>query len=159
MVPRVADIYAAMPSITGKFELEYEGERRGAERVAHEVIGAAVARAYDENGRKAAGRQIVQWFGMGGVMKLAADAPAVQVVRQLEGIQGVRDAVEGLLPDGVTAPEALASAGEFVLDGLYAHRRLTRSEEVGYAAQREKPRKPRRQTPDLDPDDFGQTFN
>ena len=30
-VPRVTDLYAALPSITGKFELEYEGELRGAE--------------------------------------------------------------------------------------------------------------------------------
>ena len=33
-MPRVTDIYAALPSITGKIELEYEGELRGAETVA-----------------------------------------------------------------------------------------------------------------------------
>ena len=32
VVPRVTDVYAALPSITGKFELEYEGELKGAER-------------------------------------------------------------------------------------------------------------------------------
>ena len=32
VVPRVTDIYAALPSITGKFELEYEGELHGAEQ-------------------------------------------------------------------------------------------------------------------------------
>src|SRR3954466_12580909 len=37
-VPRVTDIYAALPSITGKFELEYEGELRGAEQVARDLI-------------------------------------------------------------------------------------------------------------------------
>ena len=31
VVPRVTDLYAALPSITGKFELEYEGELSGAE--------------------------------------------------------------------------------------------------------------------------------
>src|SRR5207247_6068659 len=36
VVPRVTDVYAALPSITGKFELEYEGELRGAEQVARE---------------------------------------------------------------------------------------------------------------------------
>ena len=29
VVARVTDIYAALPSITGKFELEYEGELQG----------------------------------------------------------------------------------------------------------------------------------
>src|SRR6185295_17109275 len=37
VVPRVTDIYAALPAITGKFELEYEGELRGADAVAREL--------------------------------------------------------------------------------------------------------------------------
>ena len=36
-VPRVSDLYAAMPAITGKMELEYEGELHGADRIAREV--------------------------------------------------------------------------------------------------------------------------
>src|SRR5688572_3706026 len=36
VVPRVSDVYAALPSLTGKFELEYEGELMGAESVARE---------------------------------------------------------------------------------------------------------------------------
>src|SRR5262245_17628646 len=42
VVPRVTDVYAALPSITGKFELEYEGELRGAEQVARDLIRSAV---------------------------------------------------------------------------------------------------------------------
>ena len=37
-VPRVTDIYAALPSMTGKFELEYEGELKGADAVARELV-------------------------------------------------------------------------------------------------------------------------
>src|SRR5579884_3516433 len=47
IVPRIGDIYAALPSITGKLELEYEGEMRGADTVARELIRMAVAKAYD----------------------------------------------------------------------------------------------------------------
>src|SRR5438067_589592 len=47
VVPRVSDIYAAMPAITGKLELEYEGEMRGADNVARELIRAAVAKTFD----------------------------------------------------------------------------------------------------------------
>jgi magnesium chelatase subunit I len=32
VVPRMGDLYAALPAITGKMELEYEGELQGAER-------------------------------------------------------------------------------------------------------------------------------
>ena len=45
VVPRVTDIYAALPSITGKFELEYEGELRGAEQIARDLIRSAVGRS------------------------------------------------------------------------------------------------------------------
>ena len=45
-VPRVIDIYAALPSITGKMELEYEGELKGGEAVARELIRQAVGKVY-----------------------------------------------------------------------------------------------------------------
>src|SRR5690242_13180475 len=44
-VPRISDVYAAMPAITGKLELEYEGEMKGADHVSRELIRAAVAKA------------------------------------------------------------------------------------------------------------------
>ena len=47
VVPRVTDLYAALPSITGKIELEYEGELKGADAVARELIRGAVAQVFD----------------------------------------------------------------------------------------------------------------
>src|SRR5881394_609621 len=44
VVPRVSDIYAAMPAITGKLELEYEGEMKGGDAIARELIRAAIAK-------------------------------------------------------------------------------------------------------------------
>ena len=38
VVPRIGDIYAAMPAMTGKLELEYEGELKGADNVVREII-------------------------------------------------------------------------------------------------------------------------
>ena len=46
VVPRVTDVYAAIPSLTGKFELEYEGELKGADNVARELIRASVANVF-----------------------------------------------------------------------------------------------------------------
>src|SRR5438132_9568003 len=46
VVPRVTDLYAALPSITGKFELEYEGELKGAEQVARDLIRSAVGNVF-----------------------------------------------------------------------------------------------------------------
>src|SRR6058998_4343384 len=66
VVPRIGDVYAAMPAITGKLELEYEGEMKGADHVSRELIRAAIAKTYDGYFKGANMQQIVQWFDLGG---------------------------------------------------------------------------------------------
>jgi len=140
IVPRVSDIYSALPSITGKFELEYEGELQGADRVARDLIKRAVAKIYNNYFRKANTSQIVQWFELGGTLKIGDGEPAAKVLKQLKGIQGLMEIAEKVIGDR-KEPEARVSACEFVLDGLYAHRRISRNEEVGYTRE-EKKREP-----------------
>ena len=141
IVPRVSDVYAALPSLTGKFELEYEGELRGGERVAREMITAAVARVYEKFQQDADTSAVVQWFEMGGTLRLDENEPGTKVVEQLGQIQGLLDLAHRIALDEGKEPEALASAAEFVLDGLYALRQISRHEELGYTA-REKKREP-----------------
>src|SRR3989442_540621 len=43
-VPRILDLYSALPAITGKIELEYEGELKGGDTVAREIIRSAVGK-------------------------------------------------------------------------------------------------------------------
>ncbi len=141
--PRVLDIYAALPSITGKLELEYEGELKGGETVARELIRQAVGKVYTNYFDGVNVAPIVQWFEIGGTMKLDEALPAAEMVRQLSAIQGLMEKVGALgLKPG--EPDAvLASAAEFILEGLYAHRRISRSEERGFAAEER-----RREPPD-----------
>lgn len=137
-VPRVLDIYAALPSITGKLELEYEGELKGGDTVARELIRVAVGKIYDKYFEGANVAQIVQWFDLGGSLKLDEMTASGEMVQQLGMIQGLMEKVKSL-GLGVNEPDALrASAAEFVLEGLYAHRRISRSEERGYAAEERK---------------------
>ncbi len=142
VVPRVSDIYAALPSLTGKFELEYEGELKGADTVARELIKGAVGRIYTRYFDGVNVSQIVQWFELGGNLKIRDSQPAAELLKQLEGIQGLMEAVKTLETGLPKDPAVKASAAEFVLDGLYAHRRISRSEELGYMAE-EKKREPR----------------
>src|SRR5215475_8006202 len=89
IVPRIGDIYAALPSITGKLELEYEGEMRGADTVARELIRTAVAKAYDGHFKDHNMQQVVQWFELGGEIKLADTAGSKEVLEGLGSIQGL----------------------------------------------------------------------
>jgi magnesium chelatase subunit I len=62
VVPRVGDIYTALPGISGKIELEYEGEMRGADTVIREIIRASVQSIFDQYFTGTDTQQIEQWF-------------------------------------------------------------------------------------------------
>jgi magnesium chelatase subunit I len=142
-VPRVLDLYAALPSITGKLELEYEGELKGGDAVAREIIRAAVGKVYTQYFEGSNVSQIIQWFDLGGSLKLDESIDSATLVQQLSGIQGLMEKVK-TLGLGANEPDALrASAAEFVLEGLHAHRRISRSEERGFAAEEKQRREPR----------------
>jgi magnesium chelatase subunit I len=144
VVPRVTDIYAALPSITGKFELEYEGELRGAETVARDLIRSAVGTVFTGVFDGVDTRTVVEWFDLGGTLQLGDNTSADDVIAQTRGVQGLRELAErsGLVK-GAAAP-AVASAIDFVLEGLCAQKKISRSEERGYAAADSAPRRPSR---------------
>jgi magnesium chelatase subunit I len=136
VLPRVSDIYAAMPGITGKLELEYEGEMRGADTVVRELIRAAVGKVYDRYFEGVKTEQIEQWFNLGGKVKLDEDQPAASALKELKGIQGLLDKLTALgVKASDPAPQVVAAA-EFLLEGMVAHRKLSRNEQHGFAAEK-----------------------
>jgi magnesium chelatase subunit I len=139
IVPRIADIYAAMPAITGKLELEYEGEVKGADNVARELIRAAVAKTFDEYYESAQLNQVVQWFDLGGEMKVDDAATAAEAFEALKGIQGLADKLGPAGAKPKDRPELQVSAAEFVLEGLHAHKRISRNEERVFSAGEKQP--------------------
>jgi len=142
---RIADVYAALPAITGKMELEYEGELRGAENIARELIRSAVGKVFTARMEGANLQPVVQWFELGGELKVPENAPAADALAQLKKIQGLMDNVERMGVDGRSGPSGLAAAAEFILEGLWAHKRISRNEERGFHAERPKAPDPREQ--------------
>ena len=154
-VPRVTDLYAALPSITGKFELEYEGELRGAETVARDLIRSAIGSVFTGIYDGIDTKKVVEWFDLGGSLPLSDSSSADDVVQQTRAVQGLRDLAEkaGLAP-GAPAP-TVASAIDFVLEGLTAQRKISRNDERGYSAGTEQTSRrpqPRREEPAADED-------
>ncbi|MCY4601293.1 MAG: magnesium chelatase, partial [Acidobacteria bacterium] len=93
-VARITDIYAALPSITGKLELEYEGELKGADQVALDLIRTAVRRAFDGwfDGMDTA--TVVEWFEMGGTLTAGDATSAAELVQEVSEIQGLDELLE-----------------------------------------------------------------
>ena len=141
VVPRIGDIYAALPAITGKLELEYEGEMKGADHVGRELIRAAVAKTYDGYFKGVDTQQIVQWFDLGGEIQLTDSAGAAEAIQSLRHIQGLMEKLVRVNVGPKDTLETQVSAAEFVLEGLHAHKRIGRNEERVFTAG-EKPPKP-----------------
>lgn len=154
VLPRVSDIYAALPGMTGKIELEYEGEMRGVDTVVRDLIRTAVGKIYDRAFAGVDTQQIEQWFNLGGTVKLDDNHSATAALGDLKQIQGL---IEKLAPLGIKRSDAAAkvvSAAEFLLEGLVAHRKLSRSEERVFAAQETAPRGPERAELEVEYDDW-----
>jgi len=140
VVPRISDIYAALPAITGKLELEYEGEMKGADHVGRELIRHAIAKAYDQYFTGANMQQVIQWFDLGGEVQMADGAAASEVLPTLRNIQGLTDKLTRVNVGPKDSPEAQVSAAEFVLERLHAHKRIGRNEERVFTAGEKQPR-------------------
>ncbi len=87
--------------------------------------------------------QIEEWFNLGGTFKLDDDQPAANALKDLKQIQGL---IEKLKPLEVKAPDPaprVVAAAEFLLEGMAAHRKLSRSLEHGFAAQERQRRRER----------------
>ena len=144
VVPRVSDVYAALPAITGKLELEYEGEMKGADHVSRELIRTAVAKTFDSYLHGVNMNQVVQWFDLGGEIQLSDNAGADEVLEGLGQIQGLMDKLGKLNVGPKDSAATQVSAAEFILEGLHAHKKIGRNEERVFSAGEKPPKKQER---------------
>jgi magnesium chelatase subunit I len=133
-VPRITDIYSALPAITGKMELEYEGELQGPERIANELIAAACLATFDARAGGADVEDIVEYFESGGALQVGDEASSKACLMGFENVPGLLDLVSGvgLAPSGAQ-DGVKAAAAELVLEALVAERRVSRAIGGGYA--------------------------
>ena len=138
--PRICDIYAAMPSITGKLELEYEGEQKGASAVARDLIKTAVGKTFESYFEHIDCSQIIRWFNDGGTIRVSDTDSADLCLTSLRHVTGL---LEAAVQSGLTRksqPELLVAVCELILEGLHAQKKISRSDERGYAAAKAKTR-------------------
>jgi magnesium chelatase subunit I len=142
IVPRISDVYAAVPSITGKLELEYEGELQGGDIIARELIRRAAGKVLEDRMGGADLGKIVTWFDQGGALKVPGDERSDLCYKGFSVVPGLLDAVAefGLSPRDDTARSVAGC--ELVLEGLAAQKRISRTEELGYTRSKPERREP-----------------
>ena len=134
IAPRISDIYAALPSMTGKIELEYEGEQIGATRLAKDLIKRACGVVFEGFFLGIDFAPTVQWFDEGNKILLSETASAAECVSLLEAVPELIESTLVPLDFNKREKAKLVSACEFVLEGLYAQNKISRNEEGGFEA-------------------------
>jgi magnesium chelatase subunit I len=134
IVPRISDIYAALPAMTGKMELEYEGEQIGAQRLAKDLIKRACGVVFEGFFLGIDFTPTVNWFDEGNKLLLSETASAEECAMLLEAVPELIESTLVPLEFERSERAKIVSACEFVLEGLYANNKISRNEEGGFEA-------------------------
>jgi magnesium chelatase subunit I len=125
-VPRITDLEALVTGTSGKLELEYAGEERSEGEVVRGLVSRGVRTVFDAIVPLEGMASVIDSFQQGWKVEVAADMRAVDYLDGLDEIPGLREAAARLA--GGDSPERLASAIEFLLEGLHLSNRLNKSE-------------------------------
>lgn len=134
IIPRISDIYAALPAMTGKMELEYEGEQAGAPRVAKDLIKRACGVIFEGFFLGIDFEPVVHWFDEGNKLLLSENASAEECFGLLDAVPDLIDSTLAPLELKRGAKAKVVSGCEFALEGLYAQNKISRSEDGGFEA-------------------------
>jgi magnesium chelatase subunit I len=119
--PRTSDLPYIVASFSGKIELETFEEGRES-RVTDDLTRRGVLRVFGGMFELDELERIVTAFDMGNTAETSSEKPASEYMAMLTQVDGLADAVKKLTTD--ERPEVVASAVEFILEGLHLNRRL-----------------------------------
>jgi magnesium chelatase subunit I len=128
-VPRVSDLPALESSTTGKLELEYAGSDRSEREVVAELLRRALRIVFEGVAPAEGLASVVEAFDQGWQVEVSEAMPAAEYLEGLDQIPGLREGAAALA--GGDSPARLASAIEFILEGLHLQNRLNKSERDG----------------------------
>src|ERR671920_1776171 len=93
IVPRLADVFAAESAITGKIELEYEGELVGGGNIARELIRRAADATFQARAGGVNVDDVVMWFDEGGALQVSDDLAPRLAAQAFGTVPGLTETV------------------------------------------------------------------
>jgi magnesium chelatase subunit I len=147
IVPRMCDLPHVLPGVTGKVELVFEGEQEGSLKVGRALIGKATREVFkkyfpdplqkpNRKNRQQEGEtkelseyaKIVNWFETGKSLEVADDMPFAAYFTELQRVPTLKEVTMKYFTIDENDPFGLASAMEFVLDGLHQNSKIAKDE-------------------------------
>ncbi len=133
--PRVSDLGAVIASTVGKVELESVGDEAPEERIVERLITKAVYATFNRHVAVDDLEGVVEAFDDGFTVEIGDRTASREYVAWAREVPGLSDAVRRLgafdVTDGAEEPAVVASAVEFLLEGLHLARRLNKERVAG----------------------------
>jgi len=124
VVPRVSDLEALASSTAGKVEIESLEEGRDEQIIEH-LLRSAVLTVFKERVGTDAARDVISAFDGGAIVHAGDDVVSADEAKLVSDIPALRQPVAALT-GGDESPAAVASAVEFILEGLHLSKRLNK---------------------------------
>jgi magnesium chelatase subunit I len=129
IVPRVSDLHAVMPSMTGKIEMEYVGEDKKEDELVEKLLNRSMLKVFDQYFSLNSLQKVVEYFNSGWGVEVSDEMASQDYLEGIKEIPGLKEAIRVL---GIQeSPSLMASATEFVLEGLHLHQKLNKEIEGG----------------------------
>ncbi len=123
VVPRISDLPYVLPALTGKIEFETVDDGRE-EQIVERLIQGAVLTVFNHHFSLSELEPVVTRFKGGYATEVSEMSPSAGYVKLLKETEGLEAAAAKLQAKG--SPPVVASAVEFVLEGLHLNKRLNK---------------------------------
>ena len=131
IVPRISDLHALMASTNGKIEIEYVGEDKKEGELVEKLLNRSIVKVFDQHFSLNSLQKVVEYFNAGWGVEVSDQMPSQDYLEGIKEIPGLKEAIRNL---GIQeSPSLMASATEFVLEGLHLHQKLNKEVEGGRA--------------------------
>ncbi len=131
--PRISDLPAVVASTLGKVELEAVGDTKE-DRLVERLLQGAIVNVFNRYFMVQEFEELVRAFDNGLSVEVSENQPSMDYALQAAQMPGMKDAIAKLGAAG--NPATIASAVEFVLEGLHLNRRLNKDRGEGRARYR-----------------------
>jgi magnesium chelatase subunit I len=131
IVPRISDLHALMASTAGKIEIEYVGEDKKEGELVEKLLNRSIVKVFDQHFSLNSLQKVVEYFNAGWGVEVSDQMASQDYLEGIKEIPGLKEAIRNL---GIQeSPSLMASATEFVLEGLHLHQKLNKEVEGGRA--------------------------
>ena len=131
IVPRISDLHSLLASTSGKIEMEYVGEDKKEDDLVDKLINRSIVKVFDQYFNLNSLQKVIEYFNSGWGVEVSDQMASQDYLEGIKEIPGLKEAIKSL---GVSeAPSMMASATEFVLEGLHLHQKLNKDVDGGRA--------------------------